>query len=507
MVTAASRRTMDIRAHTSVVFHLDKCIGCHTCSIACKNTWTDRPGAEYMWWNNVETKPGTGYPTRWEDQQHYRGGWEIGARRRLALRAQGRLGGLLRLFYNPAQPGLDDYYEPWTYRFSDLLDAPEGDDPPTARPISMITGEPIDIEAGPNWDDDLSGSPLYARSDPNLEQLPADLRDAMFAVERLAMMYLPRICNHCANPPCVASCPSGALYKRGEDGVVLIHQHVCRGWRNCVAACPYKKTYFNWKTGKSEKCILCYPRVETGQAPACFHSCVGRIRFVGVMLIDAARLEEAASVPAEALVEAQRDILLDPRDPEIARAALECGVPPQMVDAARRSPVLRLVKEWGLALPLHPEFRTLPMLFYVPPLLPVLGQAVDEVYRHEPGDGPFAAFDRARVPLAFLARLFAAGNPAPVAASLRRQLAVRLHRRAREVGDVTDKRAARALRDAGLDGRAADRIHRLTALSTLAERYVLPPIQREEAMPDDEPAGERRGSVGLGRTVPPRRRG
>ena len=57
-----------------MVFHLDKCIGCHTCSVACKNIWTDRPGAEYMWWNNVETRPGTGYPTGWEDQEHYKGG-------------------------------------------------------------------------------------------------------------------------------------------------------------------------------------------------------------------------------------------------------------------------------------------------------------------------------------------------------------------------------------------------------------------------------------------------
>jgi nitrate reductase beta subunit len=69
---------MDVRAQVSMVFHLDKCIGCHTCSIACKNIWTDRKGAEYQWWNNVETKPGTGYPGKWEDQDIYKGGWERG---------------------------------------------------------------------------------------------------------------------------------------------------------------------------------------------------------------------------------------------------------------------------------------------------------------------------------------------------------------------------------------------------------------------------------------------
>ena len=62
---------MNIRAQVSMVFHLDKCIGCHACSIACKNLWTDRTGTEYMWWNNVETKPGTGYPTLYEDQEKY----------------------------------------------------------------------------------------------------------------------------------------------------------------------------------------------------------------------------------------------------------------------------------------------------------------------------------------------------------------------------------------------------------------------------------------------------
>ena len=214
-----------------MVFHLDKCIGCHTCSIACKNIWTDRKGTEYMWWNNVETKPGTGYPTQWEDQVNYKGGWKVTENRDLVLRTQNRANAFLKLFYNPNQPGLDDYYEPWTYRYEDLFTAPEGDDQPTAIPISQISGEPIDIEAGPNWDDDLSGSPVYAANDPNLDKLTEDERRALFEVEQVTMMYLPRICNHCLNPTCVAACPSGAIYKRGEDGLVLISQDVCRGWR------------------------------------------------------------------------------------------------------------------------------------------------------------------------------------------------------------------------------------------------------------------------------------
>ena len=241
---------MDVRSQISMVFHLDKCIGCHTCSVACKNIWTDRKGAEYMWWNNVETKPGTGYPGNWEDQEIYKGGWEKNGKG-IDLKGAGKTKSLTNIFHNPHLPVIDDYYEQFTFKFLDLIESPAGDDQPTARPVSLITGEPMDIKMGPNWDDDLSGSPEYARKDPNMKNLTPAEQEAMFQLERMAFFYLPRICNHCLNPACVASCPSGAIYKRGEDGVVLINQDVCRAWRMCVTACPYKKTYFNWNTGKS----------------------------------------------------------------------------------------------------------------------------------------------------------------------------------------------------------------------------------------------------------------
>src|SRR5512136_625517 len=111
--------TMNVRAQMSMLFHLDKCIGCHTCSIACKNLWTDRKGAEYMWWNNVETKPGTGYPTQWEDQQQYHGGWEKNGTQ-LCLKLGGRGELLAKIFHNPRLPTMDDYYEPFTYAYGDL---------------------------------------------------------------------------------------------------------------------------------------------------------------------------------------------------------------------------------------------------------------------------------------------------------------------------------------------------------------------------------------------------
>ncbi|MBK9215991.1 MAG: nitrate reductase subunit beta [Chloracidobacterium sp.] len=489
---------MDVRLQISMVFHLDKCIGCHTCSIACKNVWTDRKGAEYMWWNNVETKPGTGYPTAWEDQGKYKGGWEQKNGGKPELKMGKRSSRLLNIFHNPALPRMDDYYEPFTYKYEDLFDSPEGADQPTARPISMVTGKFMDIEAGPNWDDDLGGSPVYAKNDPNLEGLTPEQRQELFDVERLVFFYLPRICNHCLNPGCVAACPSGAIYKRGEDGVVLINQEVCRGWRMCVSACPYKKTYYNWSTGKSEKCILCFPRLETGQAPACFHSCVGRIRYLGGLLYDADRLVDSLKVDDTNLVDAHRDLILDPRDPVVRANAKKNGIDERTLEAIERSPVYRYVKEWKLALPLHPEFRTLPMLFYVPPLLPVMAKTEDGVY-DAANEELFSPIDKARLPIQYLASLFSAGNTDHVSYALRKQYAVRMFKRLETVGDVDTAVVRQALAECGMDEAEAEAIYRLTSLPTMDERVVIPPSHREEAMAMlDDNMWEQKGSAGFG---------
>jgi nitrate reductase beta subunit len=494
---------MDIRSQVSMVFHLDKCIGCHTCSIACKNVWTDRQGTEYMWWNNVETKPGTGYPTRWEDQDRYKGGWEKNGKG-LRLRSTGKARIIPNIFHNPHMPSIDDYYEPWTYDYQALFNAPEGDDQPTARAISKITGEPIDIESGPNWDDDLGGSEIYAKNDPNLEGLSDLQKEQLSAVERLVMFYLPRICNHCLNPACVASCPSGALYKRGEDGIVLIDQQQCRAWRSCVAACPYKKTYFNWHTGKSEKCILCFPRVETGQAPACFHSCVGRIRYLGVLLYDASKLEAVANLPDEELVEGQRDMICDPHDPKIIAAARANGVHDSIIEAAQKSPVYKFVKEWKIALPPHIEHRTLPMLFYVPPMSPVQATQHEKTVSHNSTE-LFHDIDSARIPVKYLANLLSAGQEGKVRYALRKQKAVRWYRRALTVGDVELETAKRMLAEADTTEEEVDAIYRLTTLCTFEDRFVIPPAHREEAIEMMKDPHEHKASAGFGFLAGPKR--
>lgn len=487
---------MDVRSQVSMVFHLDKCIGCHTCSIACKNIWTDRKGAEYMWWNNVETKPGTGYPTKWEDQDIYKGGWEKNGDS-VSLKGAGKFRGLKNIFHNPHMPVLDDYYEPWTYKYQDLFTAPEGDDQPTARPVSLVTGEHIEVKSGPNWDDDLGGSIDYARQDVNLEKLSPAEQEAMFQLERMTFHYLPRICNHCLNPACVASCPSGALYKRGEDGIVLINQERCRAWRMCVTACPYKKSYYNWNTGKSEKCVLCYPRLESGQAPACFHSCVGRIRYLGVMLYDADKIEQAASAPDDELVNAQMDIYLNPFDPEVIKQARLNGIADSTIEAAQKSPVYKFVKEWKLALPLHPEFRTLPNLFYVPALLPAMATVADGVY-NSTTKSLWGSVESNRLPMKYLASLFSAGNTSKVMDVMKRLMAVRLHRRGVTVGDLNTVEISSAMKEVEMSSETADQIFRLTTLATFDERFVIPPAHREESIEMLENTADVKGNTGFG---------
>ena len=272
---------MAVKRQLSMVLDLNKCIGCHTCSTACKLMWPTRNGREFMYWNNVETQPGLGYP---RDYQNMGGGFD------------GE--GALRLGQQPSQ---DDYGVPWEYNYEEALMT--GTDP-WLRPNVKPTW-------GANWDED-EGEGQYPNS---------------------YYFYLPRLCNHCDNPACLAACSRNAIYKRQEDGIVLVDQERCRGYRYCVNACPYKKIYFNEEISKSEKCIFCYPRIEKGLPTACAQQCVGRIRWIGY------------------------------RDDEAG-------------------PIHLLVEKYKVALPLHGEWGTQPNVFYVPPTSPSKyasdGRAMDE---------------------------------------------------------------------------------------------------------------------------------
>mgnify|MGYP002382362090 CR=1 FL=1 len=276
---------------------------------------------------------------------------------KLELKAGGRLKKIIQIFANPNMPQIDDYYEPFTYDHARLQNAPLSEAAPTARPISLITGEKMDkITWGPNWEDDLAGEFHKRAKDQNFSNMEKEIYKSF---ENTFHLYLPRICNHCINPACVASCPSGALYKREEDGIVLADQDRCRGWRMCISGCPYKKVFFNWESSKAEKCIGCYPRVESGLPTVCSESCVGRIRYNGIILYDADKLLDAASTDNEQdLYKAHLNLFVDPYDPAIIEQAKKDGVPDHWIEAAQKSPIYKMAVDWKIAFPLHPEFRT-----------------------------------------------------------------------------------------------------------------------------------------------------
>jgi nitrate reductase beta subunit len=147
---------------------------------------------------------------------------------------------------------------------------------------------------------------------------------ALTLPQQIWMFYLARICNHCTYPACLASCPRSSIYKRPEDGIVVLDQERCRGYQECVRACPYKKVYFNPSTGTSEKCIACFPKIEQGIQPQCFVNCIGKIRLQG---------------------------WVSPR-----------------AQAREDNPIDYLVHVRKLALPLYPQFGLEPNVYYVPPV-------------------------------------------------------------------------------------------------------------------------------------------
>ena len=255
----------------AMVLDLNKCIGCQTCSIACKQLWTRDEGMEYMWWNTVNTAPGQGTPRNWEDMG---GGFAEGKA------VTGKI------------PKRAEFGDAWEFNHHEVLMG--GNPDANLHPVGPTP------DWGPNWDED-QGAGVFPNG---------------------YAFYVPRICNHCTHASCIAACPRGALEKREADGIVTVNEERCRGYRFCMAACPYKKIYFNHVKKVAQKCIFCFPRIDKGVAPACARQCPGRLRFVGY-----------------------RD------DKEAA--------------------IWKLVEKWKVAVPLHPEYGTEPNVFYVAPLNPL----------------------------------------------------------------------------------------------------------------------------------------
>nr|MDA8261718.1 hypothetical protein [Actinomycetota bacterium] len=215
-----------------------------------------------------------------------------------------------------------------------------------------------------------------------------------------------------------------------------------------------------------------------GLPTVCSETCVGRLRYLGIVLYDADRVTRAAATadPA-ALYEAQLELLLDPEDPEVERNAEESGIPYDWIAAARRSPAYALIARHRVALPLHPEFRTMPMVWYVPPLSPISDATASVGGNPENPADVFATIDAMRIPLEYLASLFSAGDVEPVRRSLLKLAAVRTVMRAEQLGFSAGVVAA----GAGMDVSEARDLFKLLAIARYEDRFVVPPTHAEQA--------------------------
>jgi nitrate reductase beta subunit len=244
----------------------------------------------------------------------------------------------------------------------------------------------------------------------------------------------------------------------------------------CVSGCPYKKIYYNWKSGKAEKCIFCYPRIEAGQPTVCSETCVGRIRYLGVLLYDADKIEAAASVPHDRdLYQAQLDLFLDPNDPKVIEQARIDGIPDKWMEAARKSPVYKMAVDWKVALPLHPEYRTLPMVWYVPPLSPISAAANAG---HIGTNGEIPDVKQLRIPVKYLANLLTAGDTQPVERALERMLAMRAYQREKHVDGRINTAALDQVQMTQLE---VEEMYHVMAIANYEDRFVIPSTHREYA--------------------------
>jgi nitrate reductase beta subunit len=197
---------------------------------------------------------------------------------------------------------------------------------------------------------------------------------------------------------------------------------------------------------------------------------------------------EAASTPDDHdLYEAQRSVFLDPNDPEVVREAERAGIPHDWVIAAQRSPIHALINTFKVALPLHPEYRTMPMVWYIPPLSPVVDAVAETGEDAEDQRNLFAAIDALRIPVEYLAELFTAGDVAPVDAVLRKLAAMRSYMRDINMGRDADASIPEGV---GMTEEQMYDMYRLLALAKYDERYVIPPAHAEQAHSLEELATE-----------------
>ncbi|GAB4230767.1 MAG: nitrate reductase subunit beta [Acidobacteriota bacterium] len=424
---------MNIQLHRAAVWFLDRCNGCGSCIAACKTVWNREPGSEAMEWLRVESGNVSGRGTA--PTSRNTGAWVLESGE-LRLKSFRRTSLLTRLFHHPDRQTFEETGEPWTWDPNAALEAPLGPQPVQVEIRSAITGSSLSLQAEP-----VPTASPEADSTSLVELEEPGAADFSF--------FLPVFCAQCLNPSCVAACPSDALVKREADGVVEVEEGACRGWGSCVPACPYGMVQTNWRDGRARKCHFCLPAGED-RVPLCADSCPTQALVVGWVLYDRDAVAAAAAAPSDKLVEAQRNLLLDPRDAEVMRLARRSGIPDAGLEAARNSPVYDLFVRWRLALPLRPDWRTVPMSFYVPPLPPATRAA-----GLSPEDGG-STLDRV---VDRFAALFTAGARHYARETLVRLEALRARRDQRSGADrPSNGRVAQLLSQAALSPAEADEI-------------------------------------------------
>ena len=195
-----------------------------------------------------------------------------------------------------------------------------------------------------------------------------------------------------------------------------------------------------------------------------------------MLLYDADRIQEAVSVENDRdLYQAQLDVFLDPHDPAVIAQAKIDGIPDLWMDAARNSPVYKMAVQWKVALPLHPEYRTMPMVWYVPPLSPISAAA----NAGEIGvNGEIPDIKQLRIPVKYLANLLTAGNTGPVERALERMLAMRAYQRSKHVdGQINTA----VLDQVGMSQAQVEEMYHVMAIANYEDRFVIPSTHREYA--------------------------
>ena len=151
------------------------------------------------------------------------------------------------------------------------------------------------------------------------------------------------------------------------------------------------------------------------------------------------------------------------------------GIPDKWMEAARKSPVYKMAVQWKVALPLHPEYRTLPMVWYVPPLSPISAAANAG---HVGSNGEIPDVSQLRIPVNYLANLLTAGDTAPVVRSLERMLAMRAYQRGKHVDQLINHEV---LKQVGISQAEVEDMYHVMAIANYEDRFVIPSTHREYA--------------------------